>query len=187
MQPKGYFHATYSAGSDSESDLLVDESLPNSYFHATSMLLIMLEVSVKATHWCTSHSLQPKGYFHAAYSAGSDGESDPLSLSMQPNGYFYATYHARSVSESDSLVHKSHSLQPKGYFNATYSAGSDSESQSSVDESLGMQPNSYYLIMLEVVEATHSYTRVTACSYFHANVLHICNVWTIRTYSLQTL
>ena len=99
------------------------------------MLHILLEVIVKVTHWLTrvsacsaiyqvkaaykSHSLQPKGYFHATYSAGSDSESDSFvdeSLGMQPNSNFHATYHAGSVSESNSLVHKSHRLQPKGYF-----------------------------------------------------------------------
>ena len=51
LQQNGYSQSHYSAGSDSESHSLVDESLsmqPNS--SATSMLLIMLEVSVKATH-----------------------------------------------------------------------------------------------------------------------------------------
>ena len=44
------WHATSFAGSFSESDLLVDESL----------------------------NLQPNGYFHATYSAGSVSESDSL-------------------------------------------------------------------------------------------------------------
>ena len=80
MQTKGYVNATYSAGSDSESGSSVDESLKMQlkvYFSATysagssseinfrlmrvmaciqtvtSMLLIMLEVSIKSNHLYT--------------------------------------------------------------------------------------------------------------------------------------
>ena len=67
MQPKGYFHSTYSARSDSEGDLLVDKSLsmqPNSYFYATYHAGSTCE-SNSLVH--KSHSLQPKSYFHATY------------------------------------------------------------------------------------------------------------------------
>ena len=67
MQPKGYFHSTYSAKSDSEGDLLVDKSLgmqPNSYFYATYHAGSACE-SNSLVH--KSHSLQPKSHFHATY------------------------------------------------------------------------------------------------------------------------
>ena len=44
MQANSYFHANYHAGSVSESNSLVHKS-------AAKGLLIMLEVSVKPTHW----------------------------------------------------------------------------------------------------------------------------------------
>ena len=50
MQTNGCFHATYLAGSVSESDSVVDEGL----------------------------RLMIKDYFHTTYSAGSHSESDPL-------------------------------------------------------------------------------------------------------------
>ena len=57
---------------------------------------------------------------------------------MQPNGYFHATYSAGSVSERDTSVDESLSMQPNGYFHASYSAGSVSERDTSVDESITM-------------------------------------------------
>ena len=96
------------------------------------MLLILLEVSVRATHWYTRVTA-------CSQVLGSISESNLLvdnSHGLQPQSYFHATYSARSISESDSLIDQSLGLMLKGYFRATYSAGSISESDSLVDESL---------------------------------------------------
>ena len=68
--PNDYFHAIYSAGSISESDLLVDESLILMPWRTTS-----------------AESL-------------SESDSVDESLRLMPNDYFHATYSARGISES---------------------------------------------------------------------------------------
>ena len=69
--PKQLFPSyTYSAGSVSESDSLVEEPRP-----AAKGLLILLEGSVKSTRWLkrvSTCSQGPKGNFQAAYSAVSE-------------------------------------------------------------------------------------------------------------------
>ena len=79
---------------------------------ATSMLLILVEVSVKMAQLSirNSHRLQPQSYFHAIYSGG-------------------------SICESGLSVHNCHRLQPQSYFHATYSGGSICESGLSVYKS----------------------------------------------------
>ena len=50
---------------------------------ATSMLLILLEVSVKVTRWLTRVSVcSQKSYFHATYPADSISENDSVYESL---------------------------------------------------------------------------------------------------------
>ena len=74
---------------------------------ATSMPLI---VSVKATHWLTRFSAcsQRATFMHLILLEVSVKATRWLmSLGLQPKGFLHATYSARSVSEIDSLVDQS--------------------------------------------------------------------------------